>query len=338
MPHKCAKFPPYSNAIRKRMNEGMERTIVLRVLTRCSNVDQFVATFRRFSTDNAVFVPTSNQRDVGSQAEFSIRLVDGEVALAGFGEICERHATANNAFGKPGILIDIRELTGDTDAVFQRMRAPAPSTDRVPDDVPVAETNKIAASRADVADMLRPTSQTPPLLAAPRASDPKIENIEKIEIAPIADELDYVLKHAFDKEIEQAAATEIAADDTAPVEIHSTRPPIATTLGVAPLAPATFVTAPFVNDTPVPRWPRASRPDNAARMVASTAPQLANGSSDETDRPERTAMVPLDRASGEPRPGPWHAFVSTLARSVRGVRWWLRRRRSTQQIRTPTAS
>jgi hypothetical protein len=312
------------------MKERMERTIVLRVLTRCSNVDQFVATFRRFSTDNAVFVPTSNQRDVGSQAEFSIRLVDGAIALAGVGEICERHATANNAFGKPGILIDIRKLTGDTEPVFERMRAPTPSTDRVPDDVPVAETNKIAASRADAADMLRPTSQTPPLA---RASDPQIE---KIMVAPIPDELDYVLKHAFDAEIEQAAAVEVAADDTAPVEIHSARPMIATTLGVAPLAPATFVSAPFVNDTPVPRWPRASRPDNAARIVASTAPQLAEASSDE--RPERTAMVPLDRTSGEPRPGPWQAFVATLARSVRGVRWWLRRRRSTQQIRTPTAS
>jgi hypothetical protein len=294
----------------------MDRSIVLRVLTRCSNVDQFVATFRRFSTDNAVFVPTSNQRDVGSQAEFSIRLVDGAIALAGIGEICERHATANNAFGKPGILIDIRTLTGDTESVFERMRAPTPSTDRVPDDVPVAETNKIAASRADAADMLRRTAETP----------------------PIAAELDHVLKHAFDKEIEQAAAIEIAADDTAPVEIHSARPAIATTLGVAPLAPATFVTAPFVNDTPVPRWPRASRPDNAARMVASTAPQLAYGSSDDGDRPERTAMVPLDRTSGEPRIGPWQAFVATLARSVRSVRWWLRRRRSTQQIRTPTAS
>jgi hypothetical protein len=187
-------------------------------------VDQFVTTFRRFSTDNAVFVPTSNQRDVGSQAEFSIRLVDGAIALAGFGEICERHATANNAFGKPGILIDIRELTGDTESVFKQMRAPTPSTDRIPADVPVAETNKIAASRADAADMLRPTSQTPPLA---RASDPKIE---KIQVAPLPDELDYVLKHAFDNEIDQAAAVEIAADDTAPVEIHSTRPPIATTL------------------------------------------------------------------------------------------------------------
>jgi hypothetical protein len=211
------------------------------------------------------------------------------------------------------------------------MRAAAPSTDRVPDDAPVAETNKIFASRADAADMLRPTSQTPP---PARASDPEIE---RIQVAPIADDLDDVLKHAFDHEIEQAAAIEIAGDDTAPIEIHSPRPPIATTLGVAPLAPATFVAAPFVNDTPVPRWPRASRPDNAARMVASTAPPLAYGS-DDAERSERTAMVPLDRASGEPRIGPWHAFVATLARSVRGVRWWLRRKRSTEQIRTPTAS
>jgi hypothetical protein len=258
------------------MNKEMERTIVLRVLTRCSNMDQFVATFRRFSADNAVFVPTTNQCDVGAQTEFAIRLVDGAIALAGTGEICERHATANNAFGKPGILIDIRELSGDTESVFERMRAAGPSTARLPDDEP-----------------------------------------------------DDVLKQAVDDEIDAAAIT-------TPIEIYKPRPPVATTLGVAPLAPATFVTAPFVNDTPVPRWPRASRPDHAARMVASTAPQLAHASWD--DRPERTAMVPLDRTSGEPRIGPWQAFVGTLARSVRGVRWWLRRKRSTEQLRTPTAS
>jgi hypothetical protein len=271
------------------MKERMSRSIVLRVLTRCSNVDEFVATFRRFSTDTAIFVPTRNQRDVGAEAEFSIRLVDGKVALAGVGEIAELHASAENAFGKPGIVIEIHALTVDSRSVFDRLRRPVASTERVPEAVVPAGTDKIAASRADVADMLRPTAEMPPLFA-------------------------------------DGAVCEVASEDTEPVEIRDSRPAIATTLGVAPLAPATYVSAPFVIDTPIPRWPRGSLPaDTASALITANAPPL-------TDR-ERTAMVALDRTSGQPQIGPWQAFCARLAKTVRGVRWWLLRRRTTQQLR-----
>jgi len=276
----------------------VERTVVLRVLTRCGNVDQFVSTFRRFSTDNAVFVPTHDQRAVGAETAFSIRLVDGAEVLAGHGEIVERHATTENMFGKPGILIDIDKLTLESQAVFERLRAPAPSTERVPAHVPVAETNKVAASRADVADMLRPTTEVPPLFLETPTPE-----------------------------------CEISDDHTQPIETPVGRAAIATTLGVAPLVPATFVSAPFVNDTPIPRWPRASRPDTAQAIVASTAPPIQPPAFQLQPRTERTAMVALDRTSGQPQIGPWQAFCARLASSIRGVRWWLRRRRSTQQIR-----
>jgi len=230
------------------MKEHMvERTIVLRVVTRCANVDQFVATFRRFSTDSAVFVPTHNQRDVGAETDFSIRLVDGAEVLAGTGAIVERHTTAENTFGKPGILIDIRKLTSASQVVFEQLRA-------------------------------------------------------REVFEPMAD------------------------DTTQPIEMPIGRAAVATTLGVAPLAPATFASAPYVNDTPIPRWPRASTPDAAAAIVASTAPPVL-------PRTERTAMVALDRTSGQPQVGPWQAFCARLAGSIRSVRWWLRRRRATQQIR-----
>lgn len=189
----------------------MERTLVLRVLTRCATVDQFVETFRRLSTDTAVFVPTRNQRDIGVETAFSMRLVDGTIVLSGLGSIAARFETADNLFGKPGILVDIRRLTSESEPVFAQMRVPPP--------VPMA----------------------------------------------LAD------------------------------EANTTRTPVATTLGVAPLAPATFATS----------------------HVASR-------------RPERTAMGALDRDSGELRPGPWLALGARLARTVRTVRWWMRRRRSTQ--------
>ena len=171
------------------------------------------------------------------------------------------------------------------------MRKPVASTERVPELVTVAGTDKIAASRAEVANMLRPTAEMPPLFA-------------DLALCDCADD-----------------------DDVAPAEIRDARPPIATTLGVAPLVPATFVSAPFVIDTPIPRWPRASMPaDTETAFVAATAPSFSG-------RPERTAMAALDRTSGQPQIGPWQALCSRLAKTVRGVRWWLRRRRATQQLR-----
>lgn len=131
-----------------------------------------------------------------------------------------------------------------------------------------------------------------------------------------------------------------------------------TALGVAPLAPATTVTAPYVNDTPVERWKparpaRASSqpPDVTESLVATAAPPAGTaasagvGASEPTargsfeipkqttdtgdQRHERTAMVALDPRSGLPRSGPWQAIVA-VGRSLRSVRWWLRNRISTK--------
>lgn len=110
----------------------------------------------------------------------------------------------------------------------------------------------------------------------------------------------------------------------------------ATSLGVAPLEPATTVRAPFVNDTPVPRKspldrPHASTPPPATNLIETAAgssrlPVTTTGS-EQVLRKDRTAMLALDPGSGMPRQGPWQAIVA-LARSLGSVRWWLRRRRT----------
>jgi Tfp pilus assembly protein PilZ len=101
----------------------VEHPLVIRVLTRCSSAEQFVAAFRRFSTDTSIFVPTADQRDVGTPVELSMRLADDTVVLAATGEIACCHATAESSFGKPGIEIAIRELTPDSKVIFEHMRA-----------------------------------------------------------------------------------------------------------------------------------------------------------------------------------------------------------------------
>jgi hypothetical protein len=62
------------------------------------------------------------------------------------------------------------------------------------------------------------------------------------------------------------------------------------------------------------------------------------GASDTTaDGPHRsrTAMVALEPDTGLPRPGPWHARLAGVARTVRSVRWWLTLRQRAERVRRP---
>ncbi|MEO8549840.1 MAG: hypothetical protein ABI678_07695 [Kofleriaceae bacterium] len=118
----------------------------------------------------------------------------------------------------------------------------------------------------------------------------------------------------------EAAPTEVAADITLPNR------ETATSLGVAPLEPATLVRAPFVIDTPVPRWSPLPRGLHTARPPATN---LVEASEVPLEH-ERTAMIALDPSSGMARSsGPWQALAA-VARSLRSVRWWLRRRRTSR--------
>jgi hypothetical protein len=112
-----------------------------------------------------------------------------------------------------------------------------------------------------------------------------------------------------------------------------------TSLGVAPLEPATTVRAPFVVDTPVPRrspldrMTPSSTPPLESALVAKpeSSANMPRSEADESSR-QRTAMLALDPSSGMPRSGPWQALVA-VAKSLRGVRWWLSRRHKTSRVK-----
>jgi hypothetical protein len=118
-----------------------------------------------------------------------------------------------------------------------------------------------------------------------------------------------------------------AIEDSAAAETVKSRSS-STSLGVAPLEPATTVRAPFVNDTPVPRWSPLAV---AKKIQEPQAHPIQRAISSESEPHERTAMLPLDPSSGMSRGGPWQALVS-VARSLRSIRWW-RRRRTTAKVR-----
>jgi hypothetical protein len=129
-------------------------------------------------------------------------------------------------------------------------------------------------------------------------------------------------------------AAPIAIDEVATEATMKNRS-TGTSLGVAPLEPATTVRAPFVVDTPVPRrsplgrmTPSSTPPLESALVAKPDSSANMPRATDENSR-ERTAMLALDPSSGMPRNGPWQALVA-VAKSLRSIRWWIRRRKTSR--------
>ena len=212
-----------------------------------------------------------------------------------------------------------------------RMSGMVPIDDRVSEPVETGSV-ELAPDLAAVASTTVPvktisTNDTTAPLALSQVEQESMSAIARVNDAVLAGELP-------DPHAAAPVAVDAVSDDT-----HKNRN-AQTSLGVAPLEPATTVRAPFVIDTPVERWsplPRSkptatgSAPDLAeAAATASGSSRLGTASDGHDPRisgHERTAMIALDPASGMPRSGPWQALAA-VARSLAPVRWWRRRKTS----------
>ncbi|MDB4959157.1 MAG: hypothetical protein JWO36_6726 [Myxococcales bacterium] len=144
----------------------------LRIATRCTSVEQFVAAFKRFCDEQSFFISTLATRPVGLETPFSVDLVSGAPALRGLGVVLGAWSTAENRFGRPGVHIGVRRLTSDSERVFEQLliaRAAAadPATTPPP---PIAPTPPppIPQVRAKLATP--PPSPTIPAASPSRAS------------------------------------------------------------------------------------------------------------------------------------------------------------------------
>jgi len=99
----------------------VHKTKGLRIATRCTTMDQFVAAFHRFVDAQTVFISTLNPRSVGLETAFSIDLADNTPALRGIGVVIESWTTPQNPYGRPGLQLGIRRLTVDSEPVFDRL-------------------------------------------------------------------------------------------------------------------------------------------------------------------------------------------------------------------------
>jgi hypothetical protein len=114
------------------MTTSSTKTRALCVATRCTSVEQFVATFHRFcGDDQTFFVATMTSRPIGLETPFSIQLADKQPVLRGMCIVLDAWETPENRYRRPGIRLGIKRLTADSQIVFDRLKAAS----RVPTNV-----------------------------------------------------------------------------------------------------------------------------------------------------------------------------------------------------------
>src|SRR5215813_12098234 len=108
------------------MTTSGTKTRALCVATRCTSVDQFIATFHRFcGDDETFFVATLTSRPIGLETAFSIQLADKQPVLRGMCVVLDAWDTPDNRYKRPGIRLGIKRLTADSQPIFDRLRAAA---------------------------------------------------------------------------------------------------------------------------------------------------------------------------------------------------------------------
>jgi hypothetical protein len=106
------------------MTTSATKMRALCVVTRCTSVEQFVATFHRFCDDDKTFfVATMTSRPVGLETAFSIELADKQPVLRGLCVVLNAWDTPDNRYKRPGIRLGIKRLTNESQIVFDRLRA-----------------------------------------------------------------------------------------------------------------------------------------------------------------------------------------------------------------------
>lgn len=166
------------------MNTSSTKTRALCVATRCTSVEQFVATFHRFcGDDETFFVATMTSRPIGLETPFSIQLADKQPVLRGLCIVLDAWDTPENRYKRPGIRLGIKRLTADSQAIFDRLKAASRSP--APASAPPAPQPQLAAGSQPPGAMRRPVTPPPLPPLPPRTTPPAVPAIPR-EGAPLA--------------------------------------------------------------------------------------------------------------------------------------------------------
>ncbi len=92
---------------------------MLRVATRCTSLDEFLATFSRFVDDTSVTIITSQPRAVGTRQPFAIQLKDGETVMRGECEVIEANGRVGG--GRPSMRLKLVQMDDETRALHKEL-------------------------------------------------------------------------------------------------------------------------------------------------------------------------------------------------------------------------
>ena len=170
-----------------RLAEGTRRDIDLlprkgiSVATRCETVEQFVSTFHRWCEDSAIFILNARW-PVGTILPFSFELANEASILVGVGKAVEELTTADNRFGRAGVLIAVQKLKRESVAVFKRLLAARNAAEAERNTPPPALARATPAPRAldEVRRQLRPTKSLEVRIPSPNerpASAPRAKTV-----------------------------------------------------------------------------------------------------------------------------------------------------------------
>ncbi len=215
----------------------------IRIVTRCTSRDQFVAMFSRYCTTTSCFIPSSDSWSIGTATAFTIRLADGALLLRGEGVVLDCWSHGDHSFRRPGIHLGIHRLDDACAELFEQLNHPRSTAIPIP---PRTQLQMMLASPPSVvSEVETPTIEMPPL-ALPE--EPRIPSSPFVLPAnPLTEMTDDLLSVFVECNLvaEDVAAPVLPIDSTIPTEIPSeptvkTREVIATILGVAPLTNQVF--------------------------------------------------------------------------------------------------
>jgi hypothetical protein len=303
------------NALRASVTRATIDVMVMRVATCFKTTDQFVASFHRLCTETSCFIPTIDGKQIGIETGFSIRLADGTPMLRGLCVVEQVWLTADNPYGRAGVLLGIRSITLDSRPVFEQIqRARLASAMAVP--LAIVPANDTVPNEAPRDIMPADTSAT----------------IEMPALEPGANGGDWTLHDDNAGELGvdvDTAGLPIAVTDAAhPTQrmtegltIPIERRPISTILGIAPLiqprprgpGPVPVVVAPVVDGPIVTALVRRPPPAPVPRSWWSAAKALLA-------RTGRRLISPLRRRKNPLTARPRSRFARVVMRAITDVR------------------
>ncbi len=149
----------------------------IRIVTRCTSREQFLAMFSRYCTPTSCFIPSSDSRPVGTGVVFSISLADGTRLLRGEGVVLEAWSHGEHVFKRPGVQLGIHRLDDDCGELFEQLSRPRSVA--VPIPVQTQLKMLLVTPPSVVSELETPTIEMPPLASDRRFRAPMAPAAER---------------------------------------------------------------------------------------------------------------------------------------------------------------